>query len=376
TGTFGGGLWIWLVNLQVLAWWQGRKTAQGGKKYAIRAAVLTLLPMLISLGIYFTYEEEGETIDVVVVQPNYEPHYEKFIIPEEVQIGQFLDLSLSKLDQEVDYLVFPETSYGLVKEQNIWADASSRRLSEELSSFPDLKLVTGLNAYHDFKPDEPLSSAVRERTRGNRTIQYEIMNLAAQLQIADRGEPVQTYRKSKLVPGPEAFPFQTVFFFLKPLVDQLGGTTAGLGTQPERSVFSSETAKIAPVICYESIFGEYYNGYIKAGAQAAFIMTNDGWWDNTAGHRQHLYFASLRAIETRRPIARSANTGISAFVNQRGDISQMTDYGVPAAIRGQLVLADTNQQTFYYRWGDLIARIALFTAILFLLNTFVKARIK
>ena len=92
---------------------------------------------------------------------------------------------------------------------------------------------------------------------------------------------------------------------------------------------------MAPVICYESVYGEYSTGYIKKGAQAIFIMTNDGWWDNTAGHRQHLYFASLRAIEARRAIARSANTGISAFVNQRGDILQPTRYDEPIAIKTQ-----------------------------------------
>ena len=137
---------------------------------------------------------------------------------------------------------------------------------------------------------------------------------------------------------------------------------------------SSSRARIAPVICYESIFGEYHNGYIKKGAQAIFIMTNDGWWDNTAGHRQHLYFASLRAIETRRGIARSANTGISAFVNQRGDILQPTKYGEAVAIKGSLHLNDAI--TFYVRWGDIIARVALFLTAIFLLNTIVKGKLK
>ncbi len=160
----------------------------------------------------------------------------------------------------------------------------------------------------------------------------------------------------------------------KALVEKLEGTVAGVGTQAERSVFSSETGRIAPVICYESIFGEYFTGYIHKGAQAAFIMTNDGWWDYTPGHRQHLYFASLRAIETRRSIARSANTGISAFINQYGDISQATGYGVAAAIKDRLLLNDA--VTFYVRWGDIIARLALFAGALLLLNTLSKGIIR
>ena len=158
------------------------------------------------------------------------------------------------------------------------------------------------------------------------------------------------------------------------LTPELEKQIRGVGTKTERSVLSSKSGKVAPVICYESVFGEYVTGYIKKGAQAIFIMTNDGWWDNTAGHRQHLHFASLRAIETRRAIARSANTGISAFINQRGDILQATRYDEQAAIKGTIRFNDAI--TFYVVWGDAIARVALFTSILLLLNTFVRGRMK
>ena len=201
---------------------------------------------------------------------------------------------------------------------------------------------------------------------------YEILNAALQIEIGN--DDVQLYRKSKLVPGPEILPYRRIFFFLKPLIDKLEGTTAGVGTQPERSVMSSDAGKVAPAICYESVFGEYVTGYIRKGAQAIFIMTNDGWWDNTAGHRQHLHFASLRAIETRRAIARSANTGISAFINQRGDILQHTRYNEPVAIKGAIRFNDA--VTFYVLWGDTIARISLFASIILLLNTFVRSRMK
>ena len=315
------------------------------------------------------------TIDVVLVQPNYEPHYEKFErVSEYDQITRFIELSLPRLDAEVDYLVFPETSYGFVEERDVRAQQSTLRLTDAFAPYPDLKLVTGLNAYHDFAPGEPLTAAARQRQAHGRTVDFEVMNLAAQIPM-NPDEAPQTYRKSKLVPGPEAFPFRRLLFFMEPVVDQLGGTTAGLGTQPKRTSFTSPTARVAPVICYESVFGEYFAAYVIEGeAQAAFIMTNDGWWDNTAGHRQHLYYASLRAIETRRSIGRSANTGISAFINQRGDILQPTRYGVPFVIRGELTLNEA--VTFYARWQDLIARTALFLAIVLLLNTFVKSRLQ
>jgi apolipoprotein N-acyltransferase len=373
TGVFGGSLWIWLTNLYAFQWWHTARQGQPTRTVAVKTLALVLLPLVVSVAIYASYQESGKSIDVVVVQPNYEPHYLKFSVPEDQQLDRILALSQPLLDSQVNYLVLPETTYGFVREEDVWEAPLSGKLYRALANYPQLKLVTGLNAYHDFRPGEPRTEATRERQRGGQTIEFEIMNLAAQMPL-NREIPAQTYRKSKLVPGPEQFPFKHVFFFMESFVDDLGGTTAGLGIQPERSVFTSETANIAPVICYESIFGEYFTGYVRAGGQAAFIMTNDGWWDHTAGHRQHLYYASLRAIETRRGIARSANTGISAFINQRGDISQATRYNEAVAIRGQLTLNDAI--TFYVRWGDIIARIALFATIIFALNTFVKARIK
>lgn len=372
TGVFGGGLWIWVVNVHIFQRWASPQR-QWRRGAFWQTAALILLPMLASLLLYANYAEVGDTAEVVVVQPNYEPHYQKFEVPEREQAQRFIDLSLPLLDSTVDYLVFPETSFGFVREKDPWNYGPLKTVRRAFSEYLQLNIVTGLNAYHDFGPSEKLSPNVRYRTRNNQSIAFEVMNLAGQLPIDPDARP-QTYRKSKLVPGAEIFPFRNLLFFMEPLVDQLGGSTAGLGTQAKRSVFTSEAAAIAPAICYESIFGEYFAGYVRAGAQAAFIMTNDGWWDNTAGHRQHLYFASLRAIETRRAIARSANTGVSAFINQRGDISQATGYEEPAVIRQSIVLND--EITFYTKWGDLIARFAIFMSILFLLNTFVKGRLK
>ena len=104
-----------------------------------------------------------------------------------------------------------------------------------------------------------------------------------------------------------------------------------------------------------------------------FIITNDGWWGNTAGHKQHLHYASLRAIETRRSIARSANTGISAFINQRGDIEQATEYWEPAVIQGTIRAND--QMTFYGRHGDYLARTAAWLSVFVFLAALVKGKI-
>ena len=276
------------------------------------------------------------------------------------------------VEEETDYIVYPETSFGLVRINTLNKYYTILRIREHYKDYEGLKLVTGIDGYYVFGKDEPHSKEVRVQKKSDDPFYYEIINAAIQVEMGE--EEVPLYRKSKLVPGPEIFPYKDILFMFKPVVERLDGTTAGVATQKEREVLSSESGNVAPVICYESVFGEYVTEYIRKGGEAIFIMTNDGWWDNTAGHRQHLYFASLRAIETRRSIARSANTGISSFINQRGDIQQAIKYGVPGAIKQEILFNDTT--TFYVKWGDIIARIALFTAIILLLNTFVRARLK
>lgn len=372
TGVFGGGLWILGINLLIFKIYNAWKAKQAFRKSLIYVSALVLLPMILSLVMYNSYEAQGSKRNVAVIQPNFEPHYQKFTIPESKQMDRFLELSNRIVTEETDYIVYPETSFGLVQINNMGQYPTIRRIRESFSTRPGLKVVTGIDAYYIFQEGEPHSKHVRVQERRHGNMYYEIINGAIQITIGQ--DSISLYRKSKLVPGPEIFPFKNILFFFKPIVDRLGGTTAGVATQKERDVLVSESGKIAPAICYESVFGEYVTEYIRNGAQAIFIMTNDGWWDNTAGHRQHLYFASLRAIETRRSIARSANTGISAFINQRGDIQKPTKYNEATAISQDMQF--NNAITFYVLWGDIIARLAIFTSIILLLNSFVKGRLK
>src|SRR5690606_7246620 len=125
-------------------------------------------------------------------------------------------------------------------------------------------------------------------------------------------------------------------------------------------------------ICYESVYGEFVTGYVRNGANFLAIITNDAWWDETQGHKQHLSLARLRAIETRRSIARSANTGISTFINQKGEMQETLAYNTEGALKATI---NTNDQiTFYVKYGDIIYRIALFVLIAVILIRFTRRR--
>jgi apolipoprotein N-acyltransferase len=162
---------------------------------------------------------------------------------------------------------------------------------------------------------------------------------------------------------------------LQQVAFDLGGTVGSLGYSPERDVFTSKCGNyiVPAIICYESVYGYFVAEFVKNGANLLFIITNDGWWGNTAGHRQHFSFAPLRSVETRRSIARSANTGISGFINQRGDILQASAYWVPDILKAEL--NTNNKMTFYVKYGDYIGRISTFLSVFLLLIAFTTTRI-
>jgi apolipoprotein N-acyltransferase len=174
---------------------------------------------------------------------------------------------------------------------------------------------------------------------------------------------ISIYHKSKLVPGVEQMPFPWLFKHIESLAIDLGGATGTLGKQDDRSVFASagEAGKVAPAICYESIYGDFMQEYIRRGAGFIAVITNDGWWGDTPGYKQHLAFARLRAIESRRDVVRAANTGISAVINQRGDIIDSRPYWVPASIKAEVNL--NSKLTLFSLTGDFIGQVSAWMSL-------------
>jgi apolipoprotein N-acyltransferase len=160
-------------------------------------------------------------------------------------------------------------------------------------------------------------------------------------------------------------PYPGIFGFLEGLAIDMGGSSGSLGSQDEPSVFRiNDSLTVAPVICYESIFGEYVSRYVRKNANLITIITNDGWWQDSPGYRQHMMYAVLRAIETRRFIARAANTGISCFILPNGSVLSPTPYWKSAAIKS--AFNSEKELTFYTRYGDYLGRAAVFAGLLLL----------
>lgn len=363
TGTFGGSMWVLLINVLIFDLWIYRNTLLRPLKrkmiYIVSLATVIIIPLITSLIIYNSVDPaEGEhSIDVVVVQPSIDP-YSKFDSDFRAQLDKMILLAEEKMDTAVDYVLMPETAMSeYLWENEIDFSWGINRLYKYRSHYPQLAIVTGAATGKYYPPGEKPS--VTARTFSAQPGWYDNYNSAIQL---DTTHKILIYHKSKLVPGSEKLPFPALFGHLDDLALDLGGTKGSLGIQDERTVFYHPEKKsgIAPVICYESIYGEYVSEYIRNGARFIFIMTNDGWWDDTPGYHQHLAYGTLRAIETRKSIARSANTGITCFINMRGDVEQPQEWYASSSIRQKIV--STEALTFYTRHGDYIAKAMLWIA--------------
>lgn len=369
TGVLGGSLWILAVNLMVFM--LVRRSAE--RAFTTRRIVLQVLliamtliiPILVSVNMYQNYREEHRPVEIVIVQPNIDPYKEKFSgMAESVQIDLLASLGEAKTDAGTDFLVCPETAFPMgYWEHELEYTYGLERMRELLEKYPNLRIVTGLSTMRMYAPGEVYSSTARTFRDGTGN-HYDYYNTAMQL---DSGRQIQLYHKSKLVLGVEKMPFGSLLKPLEELSIKLGGASGSLGYEKEAINFiptSPGTAQevLAPVICYESVYGEYITDYVQKGAEMIFIITNDGWWEDTPGYRQHLAYGRLRAIETRRSIARSANTGISAFIDQRGDVFQATEWWTRVAIKGTINASD--KLTFYSKNGDYIGRVAAFFSLL------------
>ena len=377
TGVFGGTLWILLSNIAIHyiflrdgALWQGMIRWRS----LLYALIWIVIPIIYSYIIYARYEEQGVEVEIVAVQPNIDPYTEKFasgenFIPYEEQVTRFAALSAQKITPQTKFVLWPESAFdGAYWESSFSSTEVYARIMNFKEKHPNVSLVTGMTSLIQYEQARDVTPTARYREDLG---SYDVFNTA--FFVPDQGEPL-FYHKSRLVPGVEIMPYPQVLGFLSTLIFDLGGTSGGFGRQEERTVlYNSDSLGGAPAICYESIYGDYLTRFVRNGAEMIFIITNDGWWGNTAGHKQHLHYATLRAVETRRSIARSANTGISAFIDQRGNIDQATNYWEPAVIRGTIRANDS--LTFYARHGDYLARTAAWLSIFVLLAALVKGKV-
>lgn len=362
-GATGGSLWVLLINVWVfytLRIWEAGRARRELTKNIVILFLFLVLPISISLFKYHQFDEKPTgKIRVMMLQPDLNPYSEKYTKDSLEIVQELLDLAKQNQTSNIDFYLSPETSfpgYGGLSETGFKYSQQVSMVEQFLERNPRSVFIAGVSTYKIYQSEEEKTQTATAYPQ--QKIWVDSYNSAMQIYPKMH---YQVYHKGKLVPGVEIFPYMSV---LKPILGDVmlnfGGIMASLGRDQERMVFTNpfNQGRIAPIICYESIYGEFVSDYVKKRANVLGILTNDSWWGTTQGHRQLLAYARLRAIENRREVARAANSGISAHISARGDILEDTFYGDQTALVSEIKLY--SKKTFYTRTGDLVSRVAIF----------------
>ena len=143
--------------------------------------------------------------------------------------------------------------------------------------------------------------------------------------ILPDGTISERYDKRHLVPFGEFIPFADTLGKLIPFVAEFNETSSEFIEGNEAILLGTEYGKITPLVCFDSIFTDFAYEGVANGAELIAVVTNDSWFYDSAGTYTHLRHSQLRAIENRRFILRAANTGVTAFINERGEIITKTE---------------------------------------------------
>jgi apolipoprotein N-acyltransferase len=335
----------------------------------IKIALLCFVALYaVSLLLIFSVNvKEGKAVKVAVLQPSFDPWTEKFVRDPMSMEDEMIDLSLQTIDSSVEWLLWPETSLvDAVNLKFVENDYQIQRLKFAylLSKSPqlqgreapvklrrwgqNLQILSGVNGVNYYISDEKPTKTAR-KLKYEAKGWYDHYNSAIWL---DSGNRPKFYHKSKLVPGTEQMPFIHYLPFLESLALQLdeNSTTGSLAKNDSVDILG-RGEKVAPIICYESIYGDLVREFVNKGAGWIGVVTNDAWWRETAGYQQHYSYSRLRAIETRKWVARSANTGTSGFIDPTGQEYQHSDWFKKVCLTQTIY--SNHSITVYTRIGDL-----------------------
>ncbi len=370
TGTLGGSAWILLVNLLIYRLYNVYRVVAKRNQYIITILSILIVPIVVSqiLQVLAIPTLQPKPLNAVVVQPNIDPYEEKFAVSatNEGFVDSILSLANTCITPQTDLVLAPETALPLsFLEDRFETFTFSQNLLQQVQKWPKANLLIGASTVKLFNQKKSVASTpIPGEQRW-----YESYNSTL---LLTKSNPPQFVHKSKLVPGVELIPFSKYLPFLSSIAIENGGTSGTLGIEDEPMIMTlsqrdndpskhshieANKVVIAPIICYESIYGDFVRKQVQKGAQILCIVTNDGWWGDTPGYKQHFSFARLRAIETRRWVLRSANTGTSGSIDPSGKIIQKTPYWTKTAFTQTVQLR--SDKTFYATYGDWVAGLSV-----------------
>ncbi len=389
TGALGGTFWILAINFILYESFYHERTYHTRSKGQLVAFLVWIIPIVISFIVAQHYTgkiDKSQPVKAVVVQPNTEVWTEQYKMSNYQEAERILEVAKPYIDRSTNLVVCPESSIAhsvslaALQAHEFPAQpflyGGFNLLDSAIAENPNLNFILGLSTYDIF--DHKATVTAQEIDPAHYVDMY---NTAV---CYNRNHYDGHYHKSRLVPGVEAMPFPKVFGFLSNLLIELGGANTSLAKDSAQRVFTIDVngkpVKMCTAICYESIYGELVGHFVRNGAQVLTVITNDSWWSDSPGHKQHFDMARLRAVENRRYILRAANGGYSGVIDPVGNVLQKTQYQDRTAFLATIYAQD--KLTFYAKYGDIIAWAAipvaafgiLYSLILCIIGIFKKSK--
>lgn len=371
TGTAGGTLWVLAVNILVFS--LGKKlliNRQKWTKHAIAVLGAIIIPIIISIIIFNNYREKGTSSEVLIIHPSTDNRDVKYRINIYELMDIYLDIMIPELTENTEYVVLPETAItnaGWIKDYN--RNLVFQHFREKTASYPNLKLITGAITYEAI-PDVEKIKDYKEipgiRYSEKYLTWYYTYNAALQI---EQKQPTQIRAKEGLVPYQEYAPYPT----LLPYISPVGIDFQFSRRENNREVFVAKYGeKTAALICYEVVLEKLFYKAARKGAEAFFVLLNEGWYSDPKVPKQFLQLSVIRAIENRRYITHSSNMGISAFINQRGEIIARTESKQPDFLKQEI--KKNKSKTIFTSAGNYIGIGAICLMALIGIGSFVKKK--
>ncbi len=296
-----------------------------------RVAVFLVLPLLYSFFVH-TQLPTGRTIKVAIVQTNFDSRAKQDSTSFNKNITNLIRLANKAAETKPDLIVVPESALPIPLMQN---DNAFKQLCNYVAS-NNASVAIGFPEFPD--------------TTNYKTLYNAAFVLTPQLgsawdSLGKKTADLKVYRKQNPMPFTEMMPY----FSMMPMLgsNTLSGNEPYVFSFPDK--FDHEI-KTSATICWEQMFGETQAELAEHGAQFFSQMNNDGWFGNSSGAAFLLNINRIRAIENRRSVARSSNTGISCFIDAFGNLYGVLKPQTEAVGMNSVVLND--ELTFYTKYKN------------------------
>lgn len=365
------GMWLpvfIITTINVLIYWLIVNARKDGKVIykqmfntsykkvtAVVIYLLIVLPMVYGIIVIRNYDynkdlRNNQYANIALIQPNINP-WEKWNRNIE-QVHKHLEIqdSIIKADGPMDLCIWSETAIPFI---SLWVndDALFPHFSYKNLEKSNTAILTGIARLHFWQPNEQ-RPVVYNYFNNDTNSPYSAYNSA--ILIREDGRKYY-HNKAKLTPFAEGIPYVDYLSFAKDWLRWgVGISSWTKGDKTDNLILENKDKKcsIAPIICIESVYPDHVRKFVDAGTNIIAVITNDGWYDYTAGPEQHFIISAARAIENRRYVARCANTGVSGFISPIGKTISRAPQYKSTAISASIPILPSENKTAYTQYGD------------------------